>query len=302
MDENSTVKILITGCTGLIGGHVYKYLSNRSFDVYGTCFNSTTDTQKKLFKLDLTSKEESKSYLSQIKPDIIIHAAAVLPNSHNSEETPIAASKNFLIDKHVTDYCQQNNAYLVYLSSAYVYNRTDSSPFPLSESSPIFPEGEYLNQKFLSEKRIIRELKKHLILRLSSPFGMGMRKRVMKTFLNKAINNENITLFGAGEKVQDFIYVKNIGLIVEELILKEIFGVFNLVSGKSISMKDLAILIINLTKSNSELIFEQSEAEFFVNNNFSNKKLISVLDNGMKYDLHDGIVDMLLKNENRNTF
>ena len=67
-------------------------------------------------------------------------------------------------------------------------------------------------------------------------------------------------------------------------------------------MKDLAILIINLTKSNSELIFEQSEAEFFVNNNFSNKKLISVLDNGMKYDLHDGIVDMLLKNENRNTF
>ena len=131
---------------------------------------------------------------------------------------------------------------------------------------------------------------------------MGMRKRVMKTFLNKAINNENITLFGAGEKVQDFIYVKNIGLIVEELILKEIFGVFNLVSGKSISMKDLAILIINLTKSNSELIFEQSEAEFFVNNNFSNKKLISVLDNGMKYDLHDGIVDMLLKNENRNTF
>ena len=288
------MKILITGCTGLIGGHVYKYLLNRGFDVYGTRFNTITDAQKKLFKVDLTSKEESNSHLSQINPDIIIHAAAVLPNSYNSEESAIAASKNQLIDKYVIDYCQKNSTRLVYISSAHIYNREEALP-SLTESSPIFPEGSYLQQKYESEKRIRVALKDYLIIRVSSPFGGALKKGVIKIFIDKALNNEDITLYGRGERIQDFISVKDIALIVEELVLKNVNGIYNVSSGEPVSMRQLALLVIEVTRSNSKLVFDESKVELSLNNNFSNKKLLSVIDGVLKYDIRDGIVDIIKK-------
>ena len=294
------MRILVTGCTGLIGSSVYKCLLKKKADVYGLCYSRTTDSNENVFKVDLASEEESIIGISQISPDIIIHTAAVLPSSHNSEESSIVASKNHLIDKHIIDYCQKHSTRLVYTSSAYIYNREETLS-SLTESSTIHPEGSYLQQKYESEKRIKTSLKDYLILRVSSPFGAELKKGVIKVFIDKALNNDHITLYGNGERVQDFISVQDVALIIEELVFKNVNGIYNLSSGEPISMKQLALWVIELTESKSKLIFDESKVDLYLNNNFSNKKLLSDIDGSLKYNVRDGIVDIILKNENRSS-
>ena len=73
-------------------------------------------------------------------------------------------------------------------------------------------------------------------------------------FVNCALKNNSISIFGNGEERRDHIFIEDLVKIIVQCIEKKGLGILNLASGKVFSFKYLAKLVINSSKSKSKLI------------------------------------------------
>jgi nucleoside-diphosphate-sugar epimerase len=82
-------------------------------------------------------------------------------------------------------------------------------------------------------------------------------RNVVPTFIWRALNNEDLTLYGAGESSRDFVYVDD---LAKGVLAASKFGklgeVYNLASGQEVMVKDLARKIIDYSESSSNLLIE----------------------------------------------
>ena len=82
-------------------------------------------------------------------------------------------------------------------------------------------------------------------------------RNVIPTFIWRAINNQDLTLYGAGESSRDFVYVND---LAKGVIAASNFGVkgevYNLASGQEHMIKDVAQKIIEFAESSSNLHIE----------------------------------------------
>ena len=82
-------KIIITGSSGMLGSDIVQYFhSQNKYQIFGF---DIVSSNKKFYKeriFDITDLVKLKQFISEIKPDIIIHAAAIV-NLELCEKNPI---------------------------------------------------------------------------------------------------------------------------------------------------------------------------------------------------------------------
>ena len=98
------------------------------------------------------------------------------------------------------------------------------------------------------------------IVRIFNTYGPNMAindGRVISNFINQAINDQKITINGNGNQTRSFQYIDDLidGLIKMMETKSDFIGPLNLGNPDEISMNELASRILKLTKSNSEIIF-----------------------------------------------
>lgn len=76
-------KVLITGIDSFTGHHLSSYLKNSGYDVYGT---SLFKTETKIYKCDITQKDEIKNVLTSVKPNFFIHLSGISYAAHGNNE------------------------------------------------------------------------------------------------------------------------------------------------------------------------------------------------------------------------
>ena len=97
-------------------------------------------------------------------------------------------------------------------------------------------------------------------MRISAPYGEYLeRQNVINNFVNKALKNEDITLFGSGKREQNFIYAGDIFRAINLFLNSDTSGTYNIVASKNISMLELANIIVDLTNSNSNIVHADIE-------------------------------------------
>jgi len=117
-------------------------------------------------------------------------------------------------------------------------------------------EGERHCRSFTDEGRLAT-----VSLRYFNVFGPYQDPRneygaAIPAFIEKAIKNEPITIFGDGRQTRDFIYVEDVATANAFFALKsQDTGVFNVACGNQITITDLALTIRNLTKSSSKICY-----------------------------------------------
>jgi nucleoside-diphosphate-sugar epimerase len=151
--------------------------------------------------------------------DTIIHLAAFMKNEPNLLENNIKSTEA------VVEYCLKNDTHLIFTSSAAVYG--DAEIFPTPESTKPKPINEYGLSKALGED-LVRKVRRHTIFRLSNVFpkkdsAYGKLKSGGK-------------LYGDGGQIRDFIHVNEVVLAIKKAAQEEIYGTFNLSSGRGITM------------------------------------------------------------------
>ena len=135
---------------------------------------------------------------------------------------------------------------IVYISGTSLYGQNSSRL--MYETDHLSLSGNaYLTQKSLSEKLFLSEHKDVIILRVSAPYHYSMTANtVLKIFIEKALSNQDIFFHGSGNRMQDFTHTTDIAhAVLNSISNSGANGIYNISSGDPISMKELAILVVD---------------------------------------------------------
>ena len=240
-----TNKIMVTGAGGFLGAHLVKQLYDEDYNVVGMYRNLSNKKYPWVsMEFDLLNQDLLKMPVNDI--DCIVHCAAVIPTDFFSADARSAAEINMQMDSAVVKYCAAKKIRLIYPSGTSVYGFTESL---IDEHTPVNPIGTYTAGKLQSENLINEKLEKYVILRISAPYGLGQKHNtVLKLFIEKAVAGADIYYYGSGKRMQDFTQVTDIANCVTCCVNQQASNdIFNIASGRSISMKSLAEMIVSLT-------------------------------------------------------
>lgn len=156
------MKILITGMTGFVGSYLTEYLENKNkIEVFGTTFtNSTKDFKlifpnykRRLFQGDLKNKKFVDQTLKKIKPDTVIHLAALSVPSDSWGVAEATLTNNMLSQLNILDSLKGLNkkTKILIISSGQVYGSVSPKEIPLTEKSSLKPDNPYAVSKLFQE-------------------------------------------------------------------------------------------------------------------------------------------------------
>ena len=269
-------KVLITGASGFIGSHVVDYLVENGADVTVQVSRKTKPSKIKrnlshslkkikIVKADLT---DANSCFEITKNQSIIFNFAALDGGSifKKEHAAEIFKTNSRITLNMLEAARVANIEkFLLVSSIEVYPKNVSRP--LSENYGLFKEVDkntdgYVRSKIFSETTAKKYSEQYglkiNIVRPGNVYGPRDyldKGRVIPTFIEQALNNKPITIWNNGEQKKSFIYVYDLVNAIVKLVERyEGHDPVNIAGEKYISIRDLAQLIIGLTKSKSKII------------------------------------------------
>jgi nucleoside-diphosphate-sugar epimerase len=242
------MKILITGAGGFIGRNLLEKIPLKH-QVIGI-FHNVKPTVKRnniiLTKGDITNSEFVRNQVKGI--DIIIHLAAIKANE--CEKKPVNAILTNIYGTHnLVNAAKKEDCRFIFASSYHVYGKQKT---PFKEDMKLKPDSIYGASKAFSEYEIRDLLDDFLLLRFTMVYGNDTKSKqleVTSKFVKAVLNNESIKIYGSGEQKLDLIYIDDITDILSKVIeIPELKGVFNIGSGKSVSINELATIVSEFGK------------------------------------------------------
>lgn len=252
------MKILITGGAGFIGRYIVEsLLKNNTVTIYDNLENSSEKSIKSLIesgacfvKGDILDFKLLKK--SSVGYDVIIHLAAKSDVIQSTIHPEITEKTNVEGTENVLKCCVENNIKkIVFASSAAVYG--DSTEIPINEKSPTEPISPYGKSKLSAEvviKKICEENDlKYVILRMFNVYGKGQNENysgVITKFMRNIANDEALAVHGDGKQTRDFVSIHDVVESFGIALKYERNGIYNIASGKSISVNELAKIIFDV--------------------------------------------------------
>ena len=168
------MKILVTGVKGQLGYDCVRELTEREYtNVKGIDIDD----------LDLTKEEDVKKYISEYKPDVVMHNAAWTAVDKAEEMPDKVYEVNALAPKYIAEACKNVNAKMVYISTDYVFNGLGDKPFNVDD--PKEGLSIYGKTKAQGEDFVTSTISNYFIVRISWVFGKNGNNFV-KTMLKLA--------------------------------------------------------------------------------------------------------------------
>ena len=262
---------LVTGGAGFLGSALCDYLMARGHRVIcvdnletGSLSNIEHVGDEANFKfllLDITDHYEIDEPI-----DFVFHMA--------SPASPIDYARLPLHTLKVGAYGTHNSlglakakrARFLLASTSEVYGDPQVHPQPETywgNVNPIGPRGVYDEAKRYAEALTMAYLRQQgvntCIVRIFNTFGPRMRAndgRAIPAFLGQALSNRPLTVFGDGSQTRSFCYVDDLirGLVL--LAESDVHEPVNIGNPAEMSLLDMAQLMVELTGSQSEIIFE----------------------------------------------
>jgi len=248
-------RVAIIGAAGFIGKAITSSFSNYGIGIEACDLDEGTIDGIQVDSIDITKEGELSDWLNDKEITAMIYLSCLIPKSFEDADWELF-HKNMMMHRRVLDCWRKRKCHLIYASSSSVYISHNSLPW--REDAANFPNNYYSVSKLLGEKLFFQEHQNGTpltILRINAPFGVDPRSRtVVNIFLERALKDEDLTLYGSGNRQQDFIHVSDVARAFLTSHLNKKYGIFNVASGRTVTMRELAEIIIDLTGSSSKII------------------------------------------------
>ena len=184
------MKVLITGASGFIGSSLARRLEEESYDVYSLTRYVASDSRYDFYQLkkkivcDVRSGDRIFDIFGEVKPDVVIHLAAMSSVSYSFLGLETAREVSEVIymgTMNIAEACLKVGAYLIHASTSEFYGKQDK--FPILETAIPYPLSPYAVAKVAAEEYIRylarNESLNYTILR---PYNTYNRSQVNKPY------------------------------------------------------------------------------------------------------------------------
>ena len=265
-------KVLVTGGAGAIGSNLVNTLLDKAeniiiLDNLDSGYKDLLPNSPKIkFIKESILNDDVLTNIFKQKIDVVFHLAAHFANQNSVDHPEQDLLVNGLGTLKLLRYSKKYNVEkFIYASSSCVYGNVENivseelkeykldTPYAITKLL-----GEYYTKFFHNYHGL-----KTVILRIFNSFGPGEKpgkyRNVIPNFFIKAIKNESLIITGTGKETRDFNWIKN--TVNAILLAAEKNGAvgqtFNVASGKSITILELANLINEITGNAAPLIFKE---------------------------------------------
>jgi len=258
------MRILVTGGAGFIGSHFVEHF-HRDCEVL-VVDNLRSGHLENLEGLNYTfhrvSVEDLDSLLRLCEGvESVFHLAAMISVVESMENPTECVRINTLGTLNVLEAARRAGVKnVVFAGSAAVYG--DNPAVPKVETMLPEPKSPYAVTK-LDGEHYLRMYRDEWGIRCTSlrffnVFGprqdpASQYAAAVPIFIHRAMRGQDITIFGDGSQVRDFIFVKDV-VAAGVLACEKGEDVYNVARGEYITIQRLAELIIELTGSSSKIV------------------------------------------------
>ena len=259
------MKILVTGGAGFIGSHIVEHFQGqaevRVLDNLRSGFkHNLAGFQHEFIEASILDRAAVRKAVQGV--DYVFHLAAMI-SVPESMAKPVECNELNTTGTLIMleEAARAGVKKLVLSSSAAIYGDNPVVPkveFMLPEPKSPYAitklDGEYYCKMFADEGRLPTAC-----LRYFNVFGPRQDPKsqyaaAVPIFIDRAVKNLPITIYGDGEQTRDFIFVKDIAAANAYFATQsQATGVFNVAYGKKITINDLCTTICQLTGSKSEI-------------------------------------------------
>lgn len=303
--------VLVTGGAGFIGSHICRELVNSGEKVVimDNFSQGQLDLVKKLripdiadkvsfVRGDITDFPNIIETLKKHEIEKIVHTAAItfiptaIENPSLTFKVNTVGSFNLLEAARILDLKK-----FVYISTASTYG--DFQYTPADENHPLEPKDVYGATKAAADRLSMSYFKTYglpvSVVRTSSVYGPGdLERRVIKNFVENALQGIPLQLQGGGTQRRDFSYVKDVARGISYALLKDgsIGEVFNITGGTDFSIKEAADIIKEFVPS-AEVKETGARSVDINRGKLDISKAKKVLGYSPKYGIREGIEDYM---------
>lgn len=269
-------RILVTGGAGFLGSHLCERLVARGDDVI--CLDNFFTSQKSnvehlLNKPNFELIRHDVTHAIWLEVDEIYNLACPAAPGHY-QFNPIKTMKTSVMGAiNVLGMAKRCRAKVLQASTSEVYGDPEVHPQPESYKgsvNPIGPRACYDEGKRAAETLFMDYHRSNgvniRIVRIFNTYGPRMHPydgRVVSNFIRQALQGEDITIFGSGEQTRSFCYRDD---LVEGIIRMmdgpdDFVGPVNLGNPGEFTIRELAELVMELTKTRSKLVARPKPAD-----------------------------------------
>jgi UDP-glucose 4-epimerase len=265
-------KCIVYGGGGFIGSHLCEKLLEEGnevtlFDKLNFSKNNINqfESRVKIIEGDFNNEIDIKNSLNGI--DYVFHlVSSTLPASSN--DNPVYdVESNLISSLKLFKECLNNKIRkIIFLSSGgTVYGVPDQIPVHENYfSNPICSYGivKRTIEEYLYLYKKLYGLN-YSVFRLSNPYGERQNpfasQGVIAVFLNKIINDQTIEIWGNGEIIRDYIYIKDaVDVLAMSLEKNSSEDIFNLSSGTGISLNMIAELAGKIAGKKPNIVYKEA--------------------------------------------
>jgi GDP-L-fucose synthase len=267
-----TAKIYIAGHRGMVGSAIERKLRKEGYN------NIVTRTSN---ELDLRNQQAVNDFFEKEKPAYVILAAAKVGGIHaNNTYRAEFIYDNLMIEANIIHAAYFNRVTkLLFLGSSCIYPKM--APQPLKEEYLLSGYLEPTNQPYAIAKIAGIEMCDSYRAQYGCNFISAMPTNLygpndnydlnnshvlpalLKKFHEAKLNNsKEVVIWGSGKPMREFLHVDDLADACFFLLINyNEKGLVNIGSGKDISIKDLGILIKQITNYNGSIVFDETKPD-----------------------------------------
>lgn len=269
---NKRSKIYIAGHKGMVGSAVWRALEQKG---YSNLLGRTSG------ELDLRDQQAVNDFYNREQPEVVIDAAAkvggILANSDFPYQFLI---ENMQIQNNLIDGAFRNGIEkFIFLGSSCIYPKF--APQPLREeyllTGPLEPTNEWYAIAKITGVKACQAIRKqynrdYLSLMPTNLYGSfdnfdlkssHVLPAMLRKFHEAVINNHSdVTLWGSGIPKREFLFVDDMAEAVVHALENSLpEHLYNIGSGKEITIKELAETIQRITGHKGKIVWDASKPD-----------------------------------------
>jgi len=265
------MSILLAGFSGLAGSAIYERLTK----IFGSVVGVNTKV------LDLTNRKLTFEYINDLKPEIVIDAAARSGGIKYNDSRPVEfISKNLQIQTNLMDASHSANVRkFIFLGSSCIYPK--HCPQPIREEYLMTGNLEDTNRAYaiakISGLELIRAYRKQFGRKWISLMPTNLygphdnfnveTGHVLPALINRFVlaaqnGQRTVTLWGSGMAKREFLHSRDLAAAVELSIEKYDSDLhLNVGSGNELTIKELAEMIARLSGFSGDILWDSRKPD-----------------------------------------